>query len=140
MAIAAMEQFGWLIASHGMGTTDQLIKPEKSIVFLPYKALRSENPLPHHWDVTSDTIAAWVAHKLGLDLLLLKSVDGIMIDGGLQERVVSPVKCNEVDPCFLPFVFKNRIGTTIINGSRKGNLKQFLEGAPVLGTRIGTTF
>jgi hypothetical protein len=140
MAIAAMEQFGWFIASHGMETTDQLIDPEKSTVFLPYRCLIQEDPLPHNWDITSDTIAGWVAHVLKLDLLLLKSIDGIMISGILQERIVSPIVCDEVDPFFLPFVLKNSIDTTIINASRKGRLKRFLNGIPVPGTRIGTTF
>lgn len=32
--------------------------------------------LPHHWNVTSDTIALWLAAKLGMNrLILLKSVD-----------------------------------------------------------------
>lgn len=34
------------------------------------------SPLPHRWDVTSDSIAAWVAHRWTADeLMLLKSVN-----------------------------------------------------------------
>ena len=35
MAIAAMEQYAWVIASHGMRTTDILAVPETTAVFLP---------------------------------------------------------------------------------------------------------
>ncbi|MFO1045341.1 MAG: hypothetical protein U0941_26480 [Planctomycetaceae bacterium] len=34
------------------------------------------DPLPHNWDVTSDSIAAWVAAEWGADqLIMLKSID-----------------------------------------------------------------
>lgn len=36
---------------------------------------RSVDPLPHHWDVTTDSIAARVARRWGGALRLLKSVD-----------------------------------------------------------------
>ena len=67
MAIAAMEQYAWVIASHGMRTTDILAVPETTAVFLPYISMRQRDPLPHSWDVTSDTIAAWIAAELGLN-------------------------------------------------------------------------
>ncbi|MBL4885919.1 MAG: hypothetical protein JKY95_15480 [Planctomycetaceae bacterium] len=36
----------------------------------------SEIELPHHWDITSDSIALWLAAELGIDrLTLVKSVD-----------------------------------------------------------------
>ena len=78
MAIAAMEQYGWYIASYGIPSTGALAIPDRPTVLLPYRCMREHDPLPHSWDVTSDTIAAWVAGMLGLDLLLLKSVDGYL--------------------------------------------------------------
>jgi aspartokinase-like uncharacterized kinase len=98
MAVSAMEQFGLFIASFGISTTDAIITPLTTTVFLPYRYLRLTDPLPHTWDVTSDTIAAWVAHGLHLDLLLLKSVDGIFINGIFQEQVIRPVKTEVIDP------------------------------------------
>jgi aspartokinase-like uncharacterized kinase len=62
--------------------------------------------LPHTWDVTSDTIAAWVAKTLHLDLLLLKSVDGIFINGILKKQVAGPVESEVINPFFIPFVIK----------------------------------
>ena len=91
MAIAAMEQYGWFIASHGMKTTDILAVPEKTTVFLPYISMRQRDPLPHSWDITSDSIAAWIAAELGIELLVLKSVDGISLKGILQEQVTTPI-------------------------------------------------
>jgi 5-(aminomethyl)-3-furanmethanol phosphate kinase len=140
MAIAAMEQYGWFIASHGMMATDSLSVPEKTTVFLPYASMRQRDPLPHSWDVTSDTIAAWIADELEIGLLVLKSVDGISLDGVIQEQVTTPLQSDVVDPFFIPFVLKHRIKTTIINGKSKELVEKFLKGDPVAGTRIGTTF
>jgi aspartokinase-like uncharacterized kinase len=140
MAIAAMEQFGWFIASFGIPVTEKLALCQKTTVFLPYQYLRMNDVLSHTWNITSDTIAAWVATTLGLDLLVLKSVDGIVINGILQPQVTRPVDTDIVDPFFIPFVLKNSVKTTIINGTDPKRVENILAGADVSGTKIGTTF
>jgi 5-(aminomethyl)-3-furanmethanol phosphate kinase len=140
MAIAAMDQYGWFIASHDLKTTDVLKVPEKTTIFLPYISMRQRDPLPHTWDITSDSISAWVADQLGLELLLLKSVDGITREGELQKQITTPIQNDVVDPFFIPFVMKNQIKTTIINGKSGELVEKFLNGELFTGTRIGTTF
>ncbi len=57
------------------------LKNEKRIfsIFLPYKYLRLIDPLPHSWDVTSDSIALYCAYCLGLnDCFLIKDIDGVL--------------------------------------------------------------
>ncbi len=140
MAVAAMEQYGWMLASNGLPTTDHLAAPQTTSVLLPYLVMRKSDPLPHSWNVTSDTIAAWVAKALDTDLLVLKSVDGIMVHGVLKESLTGPVESDSVDSCFIPFVIKNKIPTHVLNGTHINRVERFLSGEPVLGTRIGTTF
>jgi len=140
MAIAAMEQYGWFISSFGIKTTEKMRACRKTTVFLPYRCLRRTDDLPHTWDATSDTIAAWVASALGLDLLVLKSVDGIYLNGILKHTVTRPLDSEVVDPLFIPFVLKNSVRTTIINGSDPGRVEKFLKGMCIPGTVIGTTF
>jgi len=140
MAVAAMDQYGWVIASQGIRATALLQVPDKPVVFLPYCSMQKHDPLPHSWDVTSDSIAAWVADMLGLELLLLKSVDGILEDANLMEHIKKPLKTEIVDPFFIPFVLEKKVYTTIINGSRIERVEKFLRGETVPGTRIGTTF
>jgi aspartokinase-like uncharacterized kinase len=140
MAIAAMEQYGWFISSFGILTTDRIAVPLTTTVLLPYRCLRLTDVLPHTWDVTSDTIAAWVAGTLHLDLLLLKSIDGIFINGILQKQVTVPVESDSIDSCFIPFVIENTVKTTIINGSQPDRVEKYLKGKLVLRTEIGTTF
>ena len=69
MAILAMEQFGWLLSDLIRGVP----------VLLPAGLPLDE--LPASWDVTSDSIAAWVAHRVGAERLgLVKAVDGAAVD------------------------------------------------------------
>ena len=140
MAVLGMEQFGWYIASHGIETSPVLQEPERPTVFLPYIVLRKEDPLRHRWDITSDTIAAWVAYRLGLDLVILKSVDGIMKGNSLLDRISTPMKCEEVDPGFIMFVLDHGVRTLIMNGSKSESIQALLRNEKVEGTRIGTTF
>jgi aspartokinase-like uncharacterized kinase len=140
MAIAAMDQFGWYIASEGLPVTTSLQIPDAPQVLLPYCPMRDRDPLPHSWDVTSDTIAAWVASATDAHLVLLKSVDGLSREGVRLDRVGEAFPCPEVDTAFLPYVLSNRIPCTVLNGTRPDRLRAYIEGAPVLGTRVETTF
>lgn len=59
----------------------EYLKNRKRIfsIFLPYKYLRLIDPLPHSWDITSDSISLYCAYKLGLnDCFLIKDVDGVL--------------------------------------------------------------
>jgi aspartokinase-like uncharacterized kinase len=136
MAVLAMDQFGWYLAAGGLPVTHVLAVPRGAEILLPYRIMRDHDPLPHSWDVTSDTIAAWVASGLGLDLLILKSVDGITRDGALVPRVTEPVPCTEVDPCLIPFALAHGVRTTILNGRAEGRVGDFLAGRAVPGTVI----
>jgi aspartokinase-like uncharacterized kinase len=136
MAILAMDQFGWYLAAGGLPVTHEISLPRRMEILLPFRVLRERDPLPHTWDVTSDTIAAWVASELGLDLLVLKSVDGLTRDSQLVPRVTEPFPCGEVDPCLIPFAIAHRVRATILNGRIHGRVRDFLEGKEVPGTTI----
>jgi aspartokinase-like uncharacterized kinase len=139
-AIAAMEHYGKHVASFGLSVTEQLVLPHRTNIFLPLRCLKERDPLPHSWNVTSDTIAAWVAAELRSDLLLLKSVDGISATGFLKLHVSAPMETDVVDPLFIPFVLEKNVNTFILNGTYPQHLAQYLDGLSVPGTRISTTF
>lgn len=46
-------------------------------IFIVSKFLREEDPFECSWDVTSDSIAAYVAHLLNANLLIVTNVNGI---------------------------------------------------------------
>jgi hypothetical protein len=137
MAICAMEQFGWFISAKGVTPVRELHAPRGLAVLLPYLPLVQADPLPHTWQVTSDTIAAWVAFSLGLDLIILKSVDGIRRDGVLQARLCDVITTDVVDSCFLPYVLSNKVHAVVINGRHPRRLEVCLQGNRVTGTTIG---
>jgi aspartokinase-like uncharacterized kinase len=85
-------------------------------------------------------MAAWVAACLHLDLLLLKSVDGIFVNGIFQKQITGPVESAVIDPMLIPFVINNSIKTTIISGLQPDRVEKYLKGKIVARSEICTTF
>lgn len=83
MAILGMEQFGILLAStirnaelvHRRGEIARAHARRRLPVLAPYRWIREADPLPHSWDVTSDSIAAWIASEIGAQQLILIKPD-----------------------------------------------------------------
>ena len=75
MAILAMDQFGWALAELIPGAIRRTdlgrVRTGAVSVLLPFALLRERDPLPASWDVTSDSIAAWVAGESGAGRLVL---------------------------------------------------------------------
>jgi 5-(aminomethyl)-3-furanmethanol phosphate kinase len=82
MAILAMDQFGWALADLIPGAVrcaDLASVADRGVsVLLPTTLLAERDPLPESWEVTSDSIAAWVAGAAGAGrLVLVKAVAGL---------------------------------------------------------------
>ena len=79
MAVLAMDQYAYLIASRlddavVAETIDEIaaaLASHRLPVLAPSRWLRAVDPLPHSWDVTSDSIAAWVANAINASQLVL---------------------------------------------------------------------
>ncbi|MFA4966140.1 MAG: hypothetical protein WC709_10985, partial [Thermoleophilia bacterium] len=95
MAVLAMDQFGLALAEliprgRAVCSAEQarVAGAEGAVaVLLPYEWLRQEDPLPHDWSVTGDSIAAWVARECRAGtLVLLKDRRGVSapLPGGSQ--------------------------------------------------------
>ena len=79
MAILAMDQYAHVVVSRLRGSV--LVSVPREVtgalennllpVLAPSRWLREVDPLPHSWDVTSDSISAWVAGALGAARLVL---------------------------------------------------------------------
>jgi aspartokinase-like uncharacterized kinase len=99
MAVLAMDQYAHLIASRLQGAVlvfdaagvAAAVRTGQVPVLAPYSWLRREDSLPHSWQVTSDSIAAWVAGAIGARRLVLvkppgaatsrAGEDGDLVDG-----------------------------------------------------------
>ena len=110
MAILAMDQFGHLISSlipdselvQGLADARKVLAAGRLPVLLTYNLLFQTDELPRSWDVTADSIAAWVAGLSGAkQLVLLKSVDGLFSDDPCSHagaRVVGKIRSKSTDP------------------------------------------
>jgi aspartokinase-like uncharacterized kinase len=84
MAVLAMDQYAHLLADRlrdGVVATNieeiaSTLCAGRVPVLAPTRWLRDADPLPHSWDVTSDSIAAWVAGALGARRLVLVKPSG----------------------------------------------------------------
>ncbi len=133
MAVLAMEQYAYYLAD-GTGAIliDRLKIPEKgTYILLPYNLLKENDELPHTWDVTSDTIAAWVAFNLGARFIKITDVDGIYLNGMLQNEVnardISGIKTC-VDAQFPNYLMEKKMNCEIINGNCATIVMETLKG------------
>lgn len=133
MAVLAMDQYGILLQSI-LGDSAQTIdyfseadgcfEDGQAAVLLASQMMRADRSLPKSWDVTSDSIAAYVAGKVDAEMLvLMKSVDGLFKQGSkrLLNRVPVSALSSGVEPgcvdAYLPKILaSSRFRCFIVNG------------------------
>ncbi|OIQ75800.1 amino acid kinase family protein [mine drainage metagenome] len=79
MALLAMEQFGLLMRAlrpELVTASSELEIAERSwqhraIIWMPSSMVLADRKIPTNWTVTSDSLAAWLARKIGADRLVL---------------------------------------------------------------------
>ena len=132
MAVLAMEQYGYFLGNGtGAKLVDNLNLEDGVSILLPYNLLKKNDELPHTWDVTSDTIAAWAALQLKARFIKATDVDGIYINGVLEKelkasQLVGKETC--VDAELPHFLMRHKMNCEIINGNRPGRLAGALRG------------
>ena len=150
MAILAMDQFGWALSElipgavrrSGLGPVPAGVVP----VLLPSALLAERDPLPASWDVTADSIAAWVAGAAGAArLVLVKPVAGLHAawppDGAPVARMTAAElearRLGGVD-AHLPAALRAAgIGETwVIDGRAPGRLAELLDEGRTAGTLV----
>ena len=115
-AIRTMNRYGKFLSTYGLQTTESLHLPESGLqILLPERMMREYDPLPHSWDVTSDSIALWAAQQLDARLLLVKSRDG---DYTTDSELV--------DAHFLTLAGKKSVEIAVVNGRNPGSVAAFL--------------
>jgi 5-(aminomethyl)-3-furanmethanol phosphate kinase len=147
MAILGMEQFGWLLSDliPGAERCAHLARPADGRATVVLPARLALDALPASWQVTSDSIAAWVAGQVGADrLVLVKPVDGLFAEwpaGGqplarLTVGELAALRPGGVD-AYLPTVLEGaHFETWVIGGRDPRRLVELLERGTTVGTRI----
>jgi aspartokinase-like uncharacterized kinase len=156
MAILGMEQFGWLLGElipRGVRCADlsraRELAAGQTTVLLP--AGLPLDALPASWQVTSDSIAAWVADRVGAErLVLVKEVDGLFADWPARGEPLARLSVAELAALraagraagvdeHLPAILEGaHFETWVIGGGDPERVVELLERGTTLGTRIGS--
>ncbi|MEO8165654.1 MAG: uridylate kinase, partial [Betaproteobacteria bacterium] len=107
-ALRAMEQYGRMLCTARSGLVEagntevihQVLKDGKAAVWMPYEMVVADASIPQTWDVTADSLAAWLARELGAALLVL--VKSVAV-ADPKTTCVEMMKRGWVDACFAEF-------------------------------------
>jgi 5-(aminomethyl)-3-furanmethanol phosphate kinase len=97
MALLAMDQLAWAVAGlragFEVGDTEEALRASldhgRVAVWAPYSLVAGRSDIPQSWTVTSDSLALWLARRLGAACCyVIKSIDrrGAMFSAGQLAR------------------------------------------------------
>ena len=130
LAVLAMDQFGLILANMNSDLAvartemeiDERTWQHRCIVWLPSQMVLADDSIPQSWDVTSDSISAWLAEKVDAQQLVLVKSD--KPDGPeLSLRMMQ--ESGIVDEAFSDFVLNKTFGKWML---KKTDYEYFLEG------------
>jgi aspartokinase-like uncharacterized kinase len=157
MAILGMDQYGFLLSdliihSVAVSKLDKIkyfLDLGKFPIFLPSHLLLEEDPLENSWNVTSDTIAVYLAHRLEVGtVLLVKDVDGVypndpkkhpdskLIKNLSAAQLLAMDKPTSVDKALPKLLLKSSIECFVVNGLFPERVEAVLEGRDAICTLI----
>ncbi|MBN1784381.1 MAG: hypothetical protein JW815_01395 [Candidatus Bathyarchaeota archaeon] len=156
MAILAMDQYALFllditpnsIACYALDEVGNSAK-EKMPIFLPSQHMFREDPLEHSWDVTSDTITAYIADKLAAkNLILVTDVDGIFSEDpqkSQDSKLIQEVSAEElqewkkrtsVDKSLPKTLLQSHRDCYVVNGRYPERIRLILENKKTVCTHI----
>jgi 5-(aminomethyl)-3-furanmethanol phosphate kinase len=119
MAILAMQQMAVLINAlqptwpllASLSALQQWPAQTKIGIWLPELALLNQHAIPANWQVTSDSLAAWLAGMLPVTDLIIVKAAAFSASASYAELVAQGI----LDQAFLNYLNPTRYTTTIIN-------------------------
>jgi len=157
MAILSMDQFGLFLSSITPNSQiTYVLKEARNLsstgilpIILPSNLMFQKDTLKHSWDVTSDSIAAYIAGLLlAKKLILITDVDGIFTEDPKKDpnaRMIEKLSVNElldwnkktsVDKFLSRMLLKTRVDCYVVNGKHPERIKAILKGEKTICTRI----
>ncbi|MFW5432650.1 MAG: uridylate kinase [Methylophilaceae bacterium] len=130
LAVLAMDQFGLLLANMNPDLAvartememDERTWQHRCTVWLPSQMVLAGDSIPKSWDVTSDSIAAWLAGKVNAQQLVLVKSDK---PEGSELSLKMMSESGVVDQAFSDFVLNKTFGRWVL---KKTDCEYFLEG------------
>jgi aspartokinase-like uncharacterized kinase len=157
MAVLGMDQFGLLLsqiipnscATYLLSDARQLSEIGVVPVFLPSRLMFREDPLENSWDVTSDSISAYVASRLhAAKVLLVTDVDGVftedpkrhadavLIERLSAEELLKLKQRTSVDRYLPKLLLESPIDCYVVNGKHPERIEAVLAGQQATCTLI----
>jgi aspartokinase-like uncharacterized kinase len=157
MAVLAMDQFGLMLGDlvpgagvcRDLDAAAALTRDARTAVLLPAALVLATTDLPASWDVTSDSIAAWLAGRAGARrVVLLKSVRGLHAGRpgeGEPMRALSASRlaalqregrAGGVDPHFAAALDAAGVEGWVVGGDDPARLVELLDTGATTGTRV----
>jgi 5-(aminomethyl)-3-furanmethanol phosphate kinase len=129
MALGAMDLFGHMLCGLEAGLSacstalqiEQAWARERLPVWLPAHRMSAERGLAHSWDVSSDTIAAWLAVALGASGLLLVKSCAVPVQWGDPAALA---RAGIVDPVLPGFLSRTNLTLNVVQRDGWCNLAQ----------------
>jgi 5-(aminomethyl)-3-furanmethanol phosphate kinase len=140
MGLLAMEQYGCAIESLDdrlslAGSLDLIrrgLADNRIPVWLPTRMALSADEIGHSWDVTSDSLAAWLAGKIGAGrLVYIKHVKA----NEKTMRAADLAACGVMDKAFATFLAASGVPAFILGPEDHGAIGRCLSGE-MAGIRI----
>jgi 5-(aminomethyl)-3-furanmethanol phosphate kinase len=141
MALLAMDQYGCVLASLGAGLTvapslaaiRRVVSEGRVPIWSPTRMVLDAKDVPASWDVTADSLAAWVAGKLRAKrVLLVKQVTSL----GVSIRADDLVAQGIVDPAFPRFLAASGADAFIVGPAQYAAAAAAIRNGSPAGTRI----
>ena len=142
LSVLAMDQFGLLLANLNplLATAkteceiDERTWQHRAIVWLPSHMVLSDDRIPQSWDVTSDSLAAWLAKKLNAKQLVLVKSDKPSASQLFLKRMTEE---GVVDEALNEFMLNADFGSWML---KKSDYAHFLDGVDMQTlTKVAST-
>jgi len=136
LALLAMDQFGLLLAGMNPGLVTASTELEiaergwqhRGIVWLPSHMVMADENIPKNWQVTSDSLSAWIANKIGSEHLVLvksRALTSYSSPVAMQTLIADEL----IDSAFVDFNTKTNFQTWVLN---KADNQVFSQGLNVI--------
>jgi 5-(aminomethyl)-3-furanmethanol phosphate kinase len=141
LALLAMEQYGRALASFGsvLSLADSVdairrdLDAERVPVWMPSPMVLSASDIAQSWEITSDSLAAWLAGRIGAErLLLVKHVKSLPNRVGLKDLIETGI----VDQAFARYLKASAAAAFILGPSDHATVVAAIRTAASVGIPV----
>jgi dihydroneopterin aldolase len=141
MALLAMEQYGRALASHSsllsLADSEEAIRHALTTgqipLWMPTRMVLDASEIAPSWDVTSDSLAAWLAGRIGAGRLFL--IKHAQLRGECA-RLADLEAMNIVDPAFAEYFRASAVPAFILGPTDFAAAATAIRGSALAGMRV----